>query len=129
MSPSRKKYPVTRIAVLALFAIAAGWYALRAAPLPFIDSWWTPDGPEWHDPWYRRHRIADWLIISGRLQSLTKAEVIQLLGEPPDHGYFGNYDLVYNLGSERGWFGIDSEWLAIRFNSEGLVSEALIVRD
>ena len=51
-----------------------------------------------------------------------------MLGEPPDTGYFKQYDLVYWLGDERGFFSIDSEWLVIRID-DGRVIEAEIVTD
>jgi hypothetical protein len=73
--------------------------------------------------------MADWFLLTGRLIGLSRSEVVSLLGEPPEHGYFRSYDLVYQLGSERSFLGIDSEWLAIRLNAAGFVSEAEIVRD
>lgn len=106
-----------------------GWYLARAAPLPFVAAWWGPEGAAWQDFWYRRHRMADWLVLTGRLEGASRSEVVTLLGEPPDHGYFQSYDLVYQLGAERGFFGIDSEWLAIRLDTNGGVAEAKIVRD
>ena len=104
-------------------------YLVRAAPLPFVSTWWGPEGAEWYDPWYRRHRMADWMLITGRFAGASRMEIVGLLGEPPEHGYFRGYDLVYQLGSERGFFSIDSEWLAIRLDSAGVVSEVTIVRD
>ena len=39
------------------------------------------------------------------------------------------WDLVYWLGPERGPFGVDSEWLVIKFDSSGRVQDYQIVRD
>ncbi len=104
-------------------------YLLISAPLPFVPSWWGPDGAGWHDVWHRRHRMADGLIITGKLMGASRSDVTGLLGEPSDHGYFRDYDLVYQLGSERGFFGIDSEWLAIRLDEHGIVHRVEIVHD
>jgi hypothetical protein len=37
-------------------------------------------------------------------------EVVSLFRTPPETNYFRDYDLVYWLGSERGYFSFDSEW-------------------
>ena len=37
------------------------------APLPFIAAWWQAGEQYWSDPLHRRHRIADWLVLSDRL--------------------------------------------------------------
>jgi hypothetical protein len=44
---------------------------------------------------------------------------VALLGEPPKTEYFKEFDLVYYLGPERGFMGIDSEWLVLKLG--GLV--------
>jgi hypothetical protein len=54
---------------------------------------------------------------------------MEMLGEPPASEYFKEWDIAYNLGAERGLFSIDSEWLVIRLNNSGVVTEAAIVRD
>ena len=69
------------------------------------------------------------LIRSGRLNGLTSPQVLRLLGDPSGDGYFRDWDMVYWLGRERGLFGIDSEWLVIRFGRDGRVSEYRLQRD
>jgi outer membrane protein assembly factor BamE (lipoprotein component of BamABCDE complex) len=76
-----------------------------------------------------RLRMADDLIAHNKLHKLTRAEVVKLLGEPPTTNYFQDWDLVYWLGNERGFINIDSEWLAIRLDSDGRVRDYQIVRD
>ena len=83
----------------------------------------------WGDSWHRRHRMADWMIGTGSLIGKRKEEVIAQLGDPPPTDYFTDWSLVYNLGAERGWLSIDSEWLVIRHNAAGIITEARIVRD
>ena len=76
-----------------------------------------------------RVEMVDSLIRSRRLDGLSKAQVMELLGQPSDDGYFDEWDMVYRLGSERGLFRIDSEWLVIRLGVQGRVSEYRIQRD
>jgi hypothetical protein len=79
--------------------------------------------------WPPRLVMVDNLISSNKLDGLSKAEVIELLGVPGNHDYFNNYDLVYWLGPERSFIRIDSEWLAISFDGKNRVREYLLVRD
>ena len=73
--------------------------------------------------------MADRLTARGTLVGKTRAEVVELLGEPPETGYFADWDLVYWLGPERGYFSIDSEWLVVRLGADGRVVDNRIVRD
>ena len=53
-----------------------------------------------------------------------------MLGKPTATNYFKDeYDMVYWLGPERGFIGIDSEWLAISLDPNGAVRNYKIVRD
>jgi hypothetical protein len=103
------------------------YYLVALAPLPFVASWWS--SVEWGDDWHRRQRIADGLLLRGALVGKSRTEIVDLLGEPPPTPYFADWSLVYNLGSERSFIGIDSEWLVLRIGSTGVVTEAAIVRD
>jgi hypothetical protein len=76
-----------------------------------------------------RLRMIDDLLRKHALVGMRRSEVISLLGTPPSTGYFSEYDFVYWLGPERGLFGIDSEWLAVKFNGENRVSKANVVSD
>jgi hypothetical protein len=76
-----------------------------------------------------RLRMADGLVQTGALQGKTRAEVVALLGEPPATGYFTDWSLVYWLGPERGFMGIDSEWLVIALDDAGRVGDCRIVTD
>jgi hypothetical protein len=73
--------------------------------------------------------MADRLIADRTLLGKTRAEVVELLGEPPRTGYFADWDLVYWLGPERGFISIDSEWLVLRLSADGRVVDNRIVRD
>ena len=72
--------------------------------------------------------MVDDLLSSHQLVGMSKKEVEELLGKPPVTGYFKEYDYVYWLGPERGAFGIDSEWLGIKFK-DGNVIKIEILRD
>lgn len=83
-----------------------------------------------------RLTMVDDLLDSGVLDDKSLSEVLELLG--PDDGpegtgygagYFRNWDLVYWLGTERGFIGIDSEWLVVKFDSTDRVSRCRIATD
>ena len=76
-----------------------------------------------------RLRMVDELIRSKQLDHLRRADVETLLGKPSPTDYFQDYDLVYWLGPERRWMSVDSEWLAIRLNKDGIVQSYRIVGD
>ncbi len=76
-----------------------------------------------------RQQMTGRLLARGTLIGLPREEVVRLLGEPPATGYFSDWDLVYWLGPERGFIGIDSEWLVLRLGADGRVVEARLVTD
>lgn len=120
-----KRWIVLTVAVLAVaFSIAIWriWFPGNAFdPIAWQDEIQVKAG--------LRLGMADRLIARGTFQGKTRAEVVQLLGEPPPTDYFHNWDLVYWLGPERGFMSIDSEWLVFRFAADGRCSEYRIVRD
>ena len=73
--------------------------------------------------------MADDLVNSQQLVGLTRQEVVALLGEPPKTEYFKEFDLVYYLGPERGFTGIDSEWLVLKLGPEARITRATIALD
>ena len=73
--------------------------------------------------------MVDDLLARRPLVGETRAAVVALLGEPAPTPYFRHYDLVYWLGPERGLMSIDSEWLVMRLDPRGRVSEARVVTD
>jgi hypothetical protein len=126
---SRQRRPfLPRLAVAVLAGAILYWMAADA-PLPFIAAWWRAGEQHWSDPLHRRHRIADWLILSDRLIGHSREDVVTLLGEPPPTEYFKEWDMVYLLGAERGFISIDSEWLVLRLDDRRVVREARIVGD
>src|SRR5262245_24472150 len=76
-----------------------------------------------------RLAMADSLVDRDGLIGKTRNEVLQMLGEQSPEPYFAQWDLRYWLGPERGFIGIDSEWLVLRFGADGRVIENSIVTD
>jgi len=77
----------------------------------------------------RRLRMADDLLKTHPLVGLDRAAIGALLGDPDQTPYFRGYDMVYFLGQERSYFGIDGEWLVIKLDSAGVATEAKLVTD
>ncbi len=76
-----------------------------------------------------RLRMVDDLLLTKLLVGLTRNNIVALIGEPDDTPYFREYPMVYHLGQERHPFGIDSEWLVIQLDKQGIATESLIVTD
>lgn len=100
----------------------------RCRPRRFDQDRWR-DSTLTRAPAAVRGCMVDDLLRRELLPGRTRDEVIALLGEPPRTHYFGEYDLVYWLGPERGLISVDSEWIVLRLRSDGRVSEARIVTD
>jgi hypothetical protein len=73
-----------------------------------------------------RVRMVDDLLRRHRLVGMSKAQVDDLLGVPPQTEYFREYDYVYWLGPERGAFSIDSEWLVLKLDNGSVVQAELV---
>lgn len=69
------------------------------------------------------------LLLTYSLEGLTREQVNNLLGKPPQSNYFTDWDYVYRLGNERGLISIDSEWLVLDFNGRNRVVRHAVVRD
>ena len=111
------------------FSLAA-WsihWSLYQMPLTFTEARWNRT--DWHDPRHRRHRIADRYVETGELAGRTREDVENILGPPPETAYFSDWDMVYQLGSERGLISIDSEWLVFKIDEANTVIDYRIVRD
>lgn len=106
-----------------------GLYIVWFAPLPFVQGWWLRGDGNRADHFRLRHRIGDWLVMSGQLEGRTRAEIVAMLGPPTPTDHFADRDMVYALGIERGFLAIDSEWLILDFSEQGICMAAEIVTD
>lgn len=112
----------------ALLILGAACWVLLGGARSFDREAWLLSGSMERGP-YPRLELADELIATERLLGLDRVQVIELLGEPGEHGYFQDYDLVYWLGPERSYISVDSEWLAVKLGADGKVTECQLVRD
>jgi len=77
-----------------------------------------------------RQRMVDDLLRSHPLVGRSRPEVESLIGPADTTSYFRGYDMVYALGQQRSsYFAIDSEWLVIKLDESGLVTEARLATD
>lgn len=134
------------IAIGSLALVAVAWfvyfwawptYALLSAPVPedrcpgherFDQIVWQ-DSVRVYSALAPRGCMVDDLLARIQLKGMDKGSIIRLLGVPQPTEYFSDYDFVYWLGPERGLFSIDSEWLVLRLDSTGVVTEARLVTD
>ena len=108
-----------------IMATYLGFYA----PLPFFSSVWEDRYNQPHKFLDTPHRMVDGFLITNRLKGKSQSEIEELLGVPPETSYFSDWDMVYRLGTERGFIGIDSEWLVLQLDNDGKVIDAQIVYD
>ena len=76
-----------------------------------------------------RLAMADRIVARKMLSGKTRTQVTEILGKPPATDYRSDWDLVYWLGPERGFLGIDSEWLVVKLDQNDVVADVKIVRD
>lgn len=81
------------------------------------------------EPTYVRLCMVDDLLAKFLLMGRSQAGVVELLGSPTPQNGFAGYDLVYILGPERRFISIDYEWLGIKLDAAGYVSDAELVTD
>jgi hypothetical protein len=73
--------------------------------------------------------MADRSIARTALRGMTRAEVVRSLSEPLPLDRLSGWDLAYDLGPERGFMSIDSEYLVLRLGPDGKVTAYDIVTD
>ncbi len=138
--PKRDNWSIVRwvmagmFGLVVLIALAIAWLG----PLLSADDYvwekefdsavWksTPVGSERHS--VRQSMVHDFLD-NYKVIGMKRAEVEGLIGPPKVTPYFHEYDMVYFLGQERGVFAIDSEWLIIKLDAAGKVTEARLATD
>lgn len=70
-------------------------------------------------------------VVRNIIPDKSRTEIEQVLGPSLEIGYFtsSERDLIYVLGAERGFFGIDSEWLLIWVDDKGQFERYAIYTD
>ena len=123
------------MAFAVLTVIVGGWLLLRSlSPMSrcderrFTQARWN-DTTSAFGPKAVRGCLVDDLLRRENLRGRTRAEIVDLLGEPTKTEHFRDYDLVYWLGPERSLMSIDSEWLVFRLDAAGRVIEHRLVTD
>lgn len=96
------------------------WWTHR--DLDFDRGRWIMSIDEFETP-TTRQRMCDDIIENHLKIGMTEAEILDLLGEPSE-GYSYHNMLSFYLGPERGWFGIDSEWIRVELDEDGRLVEA-----
>ncbi len=115
----------------AAFLLVLGWALARSIrhSLAFTSAGWKHPDTAMVDGLSVRQRMLSDFLGHHRLQDMPRDSVLSYLGEPNHEGYFHDWDLAYWLGPEHSLFGMDSEWLVIRFDSGGRVVEHAIRTD
>jgi hypothetical protein len=116
---------IVLVALAALAALLSIWLT-KLPGRAFESAAWQADAEVGSGA---RQAMADRLLAQNTLIGLTRPEVVGMLGESPKTEYFRDWDLVYWLGPERGYMGIDSEWLVVRFARDGRASDSQLVTD
>jgi hypothetical protein len=146
IEPERRRLAGKRLLLLAglvatiAFALTVGfvWVMLRVpadSPDARCATSWRFDAEAWQDharafseQAIRACMVED-LLGRFRLMGMPRDEVLRLLGPRDDTPYFKDWELVYWLGPEPGPYRIDSQWLGVRFDPKGNVSEVRRLTD
>jgi len=117
------------VGLLVTFLAGAVTYGFMTGHLPVrtFDS----------DRWKQAERLDDQVRIqmiehpmwSGKLDGMSRTELLALLGAPSNVGYVRDRDYVYWLGNERSLLSLDSEWLVVDVDASGRVSRYEVVSD
>jgi hypothetical protein len=91
--------------------------------IPFDSETWKR-AKESSDP--VRIFMVDNLLATYHLIGMSRADIDNPLGTPPETPFFAKYDYIYWLGPERSFLPIDSEWLGIRFEEDRVVEVKLL---
>lgn len=121
----RRPWMVVAAVVVAVVAVAVVWM-LWFPGVPFDKAAWRDTADLSQGP---RAGMADRLVARRTLLGMTRTEVVDMLGQPPESYVGGPSDLVYKLGAERSFISLDSEWLVVRFGPDGRVTECKIGTD
>ena len=119
----KRTFLIVGVAVtLCVFAVV-GWFFFGDTiqePLlrrPFDAAAWQGEKTLTNDV---RIRMVDDLLRGHSFRGMTREQVTAIVGEPDKTEYFKEWDLVYWLGPERGFIGIDSDATVGKVCSHGM---------
>ena len=122
----------TTLAILASTVVVAIFVFAWSLCFPgrsFDPALWKID-PRFHpEARFARAEMCDRMIARRTLLQMTRPQIIAMLGEPTPNDLMPNSLMHYELGSERGALGVDSETLVLRLGVDGRVTEVSIHRD
>ena len=98
----------------------------RFVPITFNSTQWKEAATD-NSKYGLRVRMIDDLLGAYKLEGKSRAEIIDLLGEPEDNRGLKEWDMVYCLGPERSWISMDAEWLVLRLNERQEVIECRVI--
>ena len=113
--------------VFVAFPLVQSTFGGRAGRTAFDRAAWM--AADRTDATPSRVQMIDALLAGTPLRGMTRNQIIELLGEPPETEYFSDWDLVYWLGPERSAVSVDSEWLVLRFNEDSVVTDVAVLSD
>lgn len=92
--------------------------------IPFDSADWKRSSEE------RRGFMIDDLLDRHDLRRMIRAQLIELLGEPPASRMSRGGDLVWCLGTQRNsYFAVDDDWLVVNLNADSSVKSVGIMSD
>ena len=96
---------------------------------PFDAKKWTEAGAKGASSAQQEYRISaiEDLLAHKNFKGQTKAQLIELLGEPTQTDKLPNYDMIYWLGPDRSCMRMDSEWLVFTLKNGQVESYSVIV--
>jgi len=138
MQPTRRTIKIIAAILgvpIVLFIATIGFLLLRPPveeylrATAFESDVWKARSLDGNPSWPTRLRMVDDLLRRHLLDNASRPHVEALLGPADATSYFREWDLVYQLGPERGFMGIDSEWLVVRLDQAGQVADYRVLRD
>ena len=121
---------VTVTGIACVTIVAGVYWHVTNGPTEFNRSVWLRAEITYDSP---RLRMADGLVRSGALLGKSQSEIEAMLGAPTYNGYrepglVRKSGLVYKLGPECEYPGIDNEYLGLEFDPVGKVRYAHIFK-
>lgn len=120
------------IFVVLLGAGALWWGAQKGQDVVQVSKFdktsWSDEDKIYDTP-HLRVAMVEALMNDHLSKGMSRAAVEDIIGAPTDTPYFADHDMVYWLGDEKSGFGIDSLWLVLDLDANGLVNDIQLLTD